>query len=558
MYFAALAPLLGARKGGLQGWDPLYLVLLRLAIALAVILSVLLDRAVFPFQGRPLPATGRYATASLSAQVTRRGMDFMMRVYYPALPRPGADRLPYLLYGPKVMEGVASMFRFPAFLFTWAQYTRPWCYDGDPTFCPPVPAAGADSGMPVPPGRFPVAVLSFGLGGSPDTYSALISELCSKGWVVIAPEHADGTGAYTAFEDGYKIWYEHLTDRERTDRSLEWKRRHDQLRMRVGELQACVDMAVELAHDGGTPPRVVVAPGAAGSSRRGPALAKAAPKPALSPKLRVEDDGVDERDVVAAADVKEKDEMSLLRMMLGGRVAADDGSAGTARVAGCGVYLIGHSFGGASVLLTGEADTRVSAVLGLDPWAMPMSAAVLSRGLPRVPVCALVSEAWGVWRENDTAMRMLFDGAYRGAHVGAAGSPPVLAGTLPMRDSNGVDKAGAVMPGFAVEEGTAVGGVHPFASYLLLKDSRHHSFSDMALLAEGLTRTVFKGIGRRPAAEQLEDVRRVVTSYPIFAAGLGGAGGKGGAAATAGGRYQVPPAVKARILDGCTNERAKY
>ena len=37
------------------------------------------------------------------------------------------------------------------------------------------------------------------------------------------------------------------------------------------------------------------------------------------------------------------------------------------------LYLMGHSFGGATVLLASSLDTRVKAVLALDPWMFPLA-----------------------------------------------------------------------------------------------------------------------------------------------------------------------------------------
>ena len=37
------------------------------------------------------------------------------------------------------------------------------------------------------------------------------------------------------------------------------------------------------------------------------------------------------------------------------------------------LYLMGHSFGGSTVLLASSLDTRVKAVLALDPWMLPLA-----------------------------------------------------------------------------------------------------------------------------------------------------------------------------------------
>lgn len=73
--------------------------------------------------------------------------------------------------------------------------------------------------------------------------SSVIVDWVSRGYIVFAPEHADGSAAFTAFPDGYRLPYQPLSPEQRKDRSLEYERRHAQVKQRARELSACIDVA---------------------------------------------------------------------------------------------------------------------------------------------------------------------------------------------------------------------------------------------------------------------------------------------------------------------------
>ena len=81
--------------------------------------------------------------------------------------------------------------------------TRHWVFAGGPA----APVTDA-------PTRMPVLLFSHGLIAMPDVYHTFISEVVSHGFVVIAPEHNDGSAAYTQLSLTTETPHVHLTPRE--------------------------------------------------------------------------------------------------------------------------------------------------------------------------------------------------------------------------------------------------------------------------------------------------------------------------------------------------------
>ncbi|EPY27120.1 1-alkyl-2-acetylglycerophosphocholine esterase [Angomonas deanei] len=76
-----------------------------------------------------------------------------------------------------------------------------------------------------------------------------------------------------------------------------------------------------------------------------------------------------------------------------------------------GVALVGHSFGGASVLATALAEEtaahgKVSAVVGLDPWHIPLDGPLFAEPIEKgtkkytTPTLLFHSQSWYVWPES--------------------------------------------------------------------------------------------------------------------------------------------------------------
>ena len=61
------------------------------------------------------------------------------------------------------------------------------------------------------PDKLPVAIFSHGLGGSRTTYSNICGNMASRGMIVVAIEHGDGSACVTS-KSGIEIPYEHPND----------------------------------------------------------------------------------------------------------------------------------------------------------------------------------------------------------------------------------------------------------------------------------------------------------------------------------------------------------
>jgi len=383
------------------------------ALLAALLLGFFVDAAVLPLHPSRAPAapSGPCAdVAHLDLPLEGGGGAYCnVRVFYPAAvaaeggAEPGP---PYFKDGGECAAGLAHFMQLPAAVFAWIRHLPPWTVEGDRARAPlaleaALAAAGAAGLLPAGGGggggarRLPVAVYSHGLAGAPDMYSSTIAELVSHGVVVFAPEHADGSAAFTRTRDGAAISYSRLTAAEKGDRAREHKRRHAQLKARAEEVRACLDLAEALAE-------------------------------AHAPQ---------------AQHAQAQPEHALLFALLGGRLAR-----------GGALCVMGHSFGGATALAVAARDAaRVRAVAALDAWAFPLSAPLLARGLPQLPVLCLQGEGFSRWRENEVALRLLFDAGLRAATRGDA------AAALGVSGCNGVLKGGALAPGMGAlgEEGGA-------------------------------------------------------------------------------------------------------
>lgn len=449
--------------------------LLRGAVLASTAVGAALDAWVFPLDRRsPVRAMGALAcrgVAQTSLGVSAGGGAFTLRVYYPAAVGAQATRVPYCVEGLELAAGIARFMKLPTAVFGWMRHLRGWSVVADAVDAPldfarARAAAVAASLIPAAATRLPVVVFSHGLSGSPDLNAAIIAAYVAAGAVVLAPEHADGSGAFTRVtvrgSGAGALTYEPLTREERGSRDLEYVRRHRQLRQRADELVAAVRVAADLA-----------------------ALRVAAPDAGLpSPNA--------------------SDAWPLLAHVLGGRI---NGSA---------MLASGHSFGGATAITAAESEPLISAVVSFDPWAFPLSAATLSRGLPRVPVLGLVGEGFAIWRENATAMRLLLSPTYRTKRVLTGDAPPAVT------RSNGIEKSGQRAAGMGTRAG--VRGVHAASAYVALRDVYHQSFSDFGLLAPPIMRAL-KYIGStRSARDEVVLINEIALDFWAHACGAGSRG----------------------------------
>eukprot|EP00092_Neocalanus_flemingeri_P017862 GFUD01019326.1.p1 GENE.GFUD01019326.1~~GFUD01019326.1.p1 ORF type:complete len:435 (+),score=115.81 GFUD01019326.1:86-1390(+) len=96
--------------------------------------------------------------------------------------------------------------------------------------------------------KWPLIVFSHGMGCSRFAYSRICTDLASHGFVVAATEHRDGSGAVSfTMEGGTQNWIPH---RRITDAEKEYTVRNQQLHFRVAEVKRTMDLAVKLNNGG--------------------------------------------------------------------------------------------------------------------------------------------------------------------------------------------------------------------------------------------------------------------------------------------------------------------
>lgn len=228
------------------------------------------------------------------------------RLFYPCIPpthpTPAVWFPPSLANPDETIEAILSYAGLPfprtvaTFLSHVAQQRIPACQ------------AGA-----IAEGVFPVVLFSHGLGGSVGGYCNLCCEMASHGFIVIAPEHTDGS-AFVAFigEERRRVEYVRYNAMMHGEGF-----RTQQLETRCADLRACLEGVRECGR------------------------------------------GVEG----AFATLSAADKMPELE----GRVAGE-------------VYLVGHSFGAASVLkMVAEGVQGVKGVVCLDAWLIPLGRKRLER-----------------------------------------------------------------------------------------------------------------------------------------------------------------------------------
>jgi predicted dienelactone hydrolase len=166
------------------------------------IVIVLLVVALFPGgviraqEGVDFPAlTGPYAVGRVAYHLvddTREevfsddpndGREVVVTVYYPA--EPGADAVPAPYMEPSLRDAVIEVMGIPAAVLDNVH-------------------AHAYAQAPAVPDRFPVIVFSHGGGVNPDFYAALLEDLSSRGYIVVAITHPYDA-AVTVFPDGHQV-----------------------------------------------------------------------------------------------------------------------------------------------------------------------------------------------------------------------------------------------------------------------------------------------------------------------------------------------------------------
>jgi len=203
---------------------------------------------------------------------------------------------------------------------------------------------------------FPIVLFSHGLGGCMEMYSQLCAQIASQGFWVVALEHEDGSGAFAENDQGDEVPYKRPDDSPYSrEKVLNFRRPF--LKKRVDETTNALDYILSVKH----------------SSRGDDCVAD------MDPQLKK---------VLQAADRSK------------------------------GVSLLGHSFGGASMVMTvreyqsrqahdNALESPVVSLNVLDPWAFSLEDVVLQEGVRSVPTLSILSESWLQNRETDQVRQLL-------------------------------------------------------------------------------------------------------------------------------------------------------
>ena len=101
------------------------------------------------------------------------------QIHYPTLDTETASRHPY--FRPEAVVGLADYSKQPVELMQFlSRRSHPCLIDA----------------KPVPGQKFPIVIFSHGLGGCMEMYTQLCQQVASYGYWVVALEHEDGSGAY--------------------------------------------------------------------------------------------------------------------------------------------------------------------------------------------------------------------------------------------------------------------------------------------------------------------------------------------------------------------------
>merc|ERR1719397_1409790 len=175
---------------------------------------------------------------------------------------------------------------------------------------------GAAMEPPLEQEGWPVVVFSHGMGCNRFFMSQVCYQLASQGVVVAALEHRDGSGCDSYFVlDGEGFRSSHQVKHEEVFLDKEYERRNEQLNQRSHEIRKVIDVLAKL-QAGQTIVNVVD---------------------------DVDSHNVDLKFLTSSLDLKNN------------------------------LHLLGHSFGGSSVMLAAWQDPRVDSILALDPWMFPLA-----------------------------------------------------------------------------------------------------------------------------------------------------------------------------------------
>jgi dienelactone hydrolase len=402
----------------------------------------------------PVPrAGGAVALVAASVPVDAAGVRLMVRAFYaaPAGAAAALRRAPYLVHGGRTAAGLGALMKLPRFAFAWLAGQGGLFFDAGAA--PPAPAPPPP---PSPSPRLRVALFFHGLGGVPDVYSSLTADLASRGWLVLAPEFCDGSAAFAAPPDGAPRSYAAPSAATAADAGALYRLRAAQLRQRVAEAAATLDLALWLARDGGGGEPY----GAAGAALR-----------------------------------------AALRGAVDARAPA----------------LVGHSFGAATALALAAADARPRAVAALDSWMHPLSPDTLRAGVAHAATLSVCGDDFTAWRANAAALKALLSPPHRApliardddAYAAALAAWDVAAAAGPTRGNGVAPATGELLPHLVAAPRSHANGRNLL---LTLRGAEHQNFSDAAVTFGRVIRWL--GLtGPLPPHDALRAVREVVHAF---------------------------------------------
>ncbi|KXS11999.1 hypothetical protein M427DRAFT_137566 [Gonapodya prolifera JEL478] len=451
----------------------------------------LLDTSLFP-------SSNTYTADTVSTQ------SVFLRVFYPSTgtrrttPRQKL-RKPYWQPSVNYARGLATFAKMP----NWVAYVGIY-----PVFSFATVPATVDADLLNPPATddgakdaFPVVVFSHGLAGNKTMYSDLCGEMASRGSVVVAIEHHDGTATAADLAGGDVIYYHHPTWPD-SNHAASFSFRGNQIQRRVREVHAAL-WAVWALNTGTTP----------GSGSTSTATSTV-------------------RHPLAAANLLEGTTGSEFDYaQFRGRLDLDR------------LVMAGHSFGGATVMavLAGQdylhsdsssptpstddapspptakatpkgwlglgPTVRFTAAIAYDPWMFPVGRSPSAS----VPILSINSETFH-WADNLRRLRHLFPVS----DAGSDGEGGKDGGKKTLTTKTKVTPQAMDMPQFVHPLDLPRDGPWPAANpasrFLTLVDTRHHSFSDIPVIAPSLARRMNMS-GTRDPVEVASQIARITARW---------------------------------------------
>ncbi|KAJ1974684.1 hypothetical protein H4R33_006773 [Dimargaris cristalligena] len=289
------------------------------------------------------------------------------RIYYPAQPK-GNEKRPSWLPDPPTLyaRGYLSYAKLPEWLgYPLASAVMPYAKLGafidaplsDGRLPPPPSTTYEEPGTqsqssveeegeapgPAQPYQFPLVIFSHGMASCRTTYSMICGELASYGFVVVVPEHTDGSAnmSHSAHQT--------IPFHRKPEGVDDYAFHHNQLLYRVSEIEETLRLLERVQREGGEEEEEEKLPGSTTSAAR-----------SAEGGFRLAD---------------------LHRRLDFGNV----------------VYA-SHSFGSATILESlGIFPRLVRAALILDPWMLPVDR---KKPMPTVPMIIINSENFTKWEEN--------------------------------------------------------------------------------------------------------------------------------------------------------------